>query len=150
MFETVSLRTKLIAMVTIILVAGFTASNFFNYQVSKGAMRATVLENELPLSSNNVYSQIQADILRPVFISDQMAQDTFLRDWAIEGEVDADRMTRYLDSIRTRYDEFTSYFISAKTLRYYHFTGPTDTLDETNPEDLWFFHIRDRDRKSVV
>ena len=143
MFETVSLRTKLIAMVTIILVAGFTASNFFNYQVSKGAMRATVLENELPLSSNNVYSQIQADLLRPIFISDLMAQDTFLRDWALNGELQSEPVVKYLREIRTRYGATTSYFISARTLKYYHYKGVSRTLEPTNPEDGWFFRARD-------
>ena len=143
MFDTITLRTKLISVVTFILVAGFAATNFLNYEVSKGALRTTVLENELPLSSNNVYSQIQADLLRPIFISDLMAQSTFVRDWAIEGELEPGRMTRYLDNIRDRYGAFTSYFISAQTLRYYHFKGPSDTLDENNPEDGWFFRTRD-------
>lgn len=143
MLNAITLRTKLIAMVTVILVVGFTATNFLNYQVSKGALRTTVLENELPLSSNNIYSQIQADLLRPIFISDLMAQSTFVRDWVIEGERDPARMTHYLDTIRSRYGAFTSYFISAKTHKYYHFQGISRTLSEENPEDNWFFHARD-------
>ena len=140
MFSSMTLRTKLIAVVTLILVAGFTATNFLNYQVSKGALRTTVLENELPLSSNNVYSQIQADLLRPIFISDLMAQDTFLRDWVLHGEQGSEKIVKYLREIRTRYGANTSYFISANTLKYYHYQGVSRTLNKDNPEDQWFFH----------
>ncbi len=145
-----SIRTKLISVVTIILVAGFVATNLLNYQVSRGALRTTILENELPLSSNNVYSAIQADLLRPIFISSLMANDTFLHDWVTEGEVDASRMVRYLTQIRSRYETFTSYFISANSLKYYHFEGVSRTLSETNPEDRWFFEARDSQDPYVV
>lgn len=143
MFPSTSLRTKLIALVSVILIAGFAATSFLNYQVSKGALRTTVLENELPLSSNNIYSEIQADLLRPVFVSSLMAHDTFLRDWVLDGEQDPTRIIRYLNEIRGKYDTFTAYFISNRTHRYYHFKGVDRTLSEDNPEDGWFFHARD-------
>lgn len=145
-----SLRSKLIFFVTIILVSGFAATNFLNYEVSKGALRTTILENELPLSSNNIYSAIQADLLRPIFISSLMANDTFVHEWVHEGEQDPTRMVRYLAQIQERYETFTSYFISSKTLKYYHFEGLSRTLSETNPEDRWFFQARDMKEPYVV
>ncbi|MCK5575192.1 MAG: GGDEF domain-containing protein, partial [Sphingomonadales bacterium] len=145
-----SLRTRLITLVTIILLAGFFATNMLNYQVSKGALRTSVLENELPLSSNNIYSEIQADLLRPVFISSLMANDTFVQDWVIKGEKDPQRMVRYLTQIRDQYKTFTSYFISAKTQRYYHFGGVSKVLDEDDPVDAWFFATRDATEPYVV
>jgi diguanylate cyclase (GGDEF)-like protein len=135
------LRLKLIAYVGIILVGGFLATNFLSYQISKNTIRATVLENELPLSSNNIYSEIQTDLLRPVFISSLMANDTFLIDWITAGEKDPDRIIRYLKNIRDKYDAFTSYFISAETLNYYHFSGLSRALSSTDPDDQWFFRV---------
>ncbi|MBL4613367.1 MAG: GGDEF domain-containing protein [Magnetovibrio sp.] len=146
----VSLRTKLIAIITVILIAGFAATNILNYQVSKGALRTTILENELPLSSNNVYSAIQADLLRPIFISSLMANDTFVHEWVHDGELKPERMVRYLDKIRSRYDAFTSFFISSKTLRYYHYEDSSRILSETNLEDRWFFEARDMKDPYVV
>lgn len=137
-------------MVTGILLVGFFATNLLNYQVSKGALRTTVLENELPLSSNNIYSEIQADLLRPVFISSLMANDTFVQDWVLEGETDPQRMVRYLIQIRDQYETFTSYFISAKTLRYYHFGGASKVLNADDPVDAWFFATRDATEPYVV
>jgi len=139
----VSLRTKLIALVTLILLAGFVATNALNYEVSKEVLRSTVLEGELPLSSNNIYSAIQTDLLRPVFISSQMANNTFLQNWVLEGELDRQRVSEYLARIRDTYDATTAYFISAKSNRYYHFSNTTRTLSETNPRDAWFYAARD-------
>lgn len=150
MMQNLSLRTKLITLVTAILLAGFFATNVLNYQVSKGALRTSVLENELPLSSNNIYSEIQADLLRPIFISSLMANDTFVHDWVREGEVDPQRMVRYLAEIRAQYKTFTSYFISAKTLRYYHFGGISPKFDVNDPTDAWFFATRDATEPYVV
>lgn len=150
MTAALSLRTKLIAVVTLILLGGFVATNVLNYQVSKGALRTTVLENELPLSSNNIYSEIQADLLRPIFISSMMANDTFVQDWTKEGEAEPERMVRYLKEIRDQYETFTSYFISAQTLRYYHFGGMSKKLDQNNPEDAWFFEASKASEPYVV
>jgi len=75
-----SVRGKLIAVVTLVLVAGFLTTNVISYQVSKKSLRETIVEHELPLTSNNIYSEIQADLLRPVFVSSLMAHDTFVRD----------------------------------------------------------------------
>jgi len=73
MFNALSLRTRLVSMVTLIFLVGFFTTNLLNYKVSEGALRTTVLQNERPLSSNNIYSEIQADLLRPVFLSSLMA-----------------------------------------------------------------------------
>ncbi|MEG3617984.1 diguanylate cyclase [Magnetovibrio sp. PR-2] len=138
-----TLRTKLISLVTLILIVGFGATNFLNYEVSKGALRTSILENELPLSSNNVYSEIQADLLRPIFISSLMANDTFVHDWVDGGESNPEQIVRYLSQIKTRYNATTSYFISARTLRYYHFGGIGRELRRGDPDDEWFFRARD-------
>ena len=133
------LRLKLIVYVGLILIGGFLTTNILSYQISKNTVRATVLDNELPLSSNTIYSEIQTDLLRPIFISSLMANNTFLRDWVIDGEQDPKRLVRYLRSVRDKYDAFTSYFISAETLNYYHFSGLSRTLSKDAAADQWFF-----------
>lgn len=140
-----TIRLKLVVYVGLILFGGFLATNILSYQISKNTIRNTVLENELPLSSNTIYSEIQTDLLRPIFISSLMANDTFLRDWVINGEQDPDLMVRYLESIRDKYNAFTSYFISAKTHNYYHFSGLARTLVVGAPKDEWFFRAAKMD-----
>ena len=67
-----------------------------SYLVSKDALRRGLSENMLPITGDNIYSEIQKDILRPVFVSAQMANDTFVRDWILDGEQDGAQISRYL------------------------------------------------------
>ncbi len=44
---------------------------------------------------NNIYTEINRDLLTPIFISSVMANDTFLKDWIISGEEDVDKIIEY-------------------------------------------------------
>jgi diguanylate cyclase (GGDEF)-like protein len=132
-------RGRLIAIVGFILLAGFAATNLIGYRVSSGALKAAIVQNELPLTSGNIYAEIQTDLLRPIFVSSLMSNDTFLKDWVVQGEGDVGAVTRYLKEIREKYGAFTSFFISARSLNYYHFSGVDRRLNRDNPEDGWFF-----------
>ncbi|CCQ74325.1 sensor domain-containing diguanylate cyclase [Magnetospira sp. QH-2] len=138
-----SVRGPLVAVISLILVAGFLTTNLTSYYVSKNSLRLALIDNELPLTSNNIYSEIQRDLLRPVFVASLMAADTFVQDWLLSGEKDPEKLIRYLDEIRRNYDLFTSFLISDATRNYYHFSGVTQVVSETDPKDAWFFRVRD-------
>lgn len=145
-----SSRYRLIFIVAVILITGFTATNLISYQISKNSIRTSILDNELPLSSNTIYSEIQADLLRPIFVSSLMANDTFLRDWVLDGEQSSDPMIRYLNEIKEKYEAYTSFFISANTLNYYHFSGVSRQVNPKDPADNWFFSSRDLTEPYVI
>jgi diguanylate cyclase (GGDEF)-like protein len=136
------MRWRLIGIVVCILVAGFAATNVMSYRDAVGALKATILHNELPLTGSNIYSEVQSDLIRPVFISSQMANDTFVKDWLLSGEHDSDSIVRYLDAIRQKYGVFTSFLISDKTRTYYHFSGNFRKVDQQNPDDVWYFRVK--------
>ncbi|MEQ8602648.1 MAG: sensor domain-containing diguanylate cyclase [Marivibrio sp.] len=138
-----SLRARLILLVVLVLVVGFLATNVVSYQVSRERMRESVLETELPLTGDTIYSEIQTDLVRPIFIASLMANDAFLHDWANDGEREADPIVRYLATIKERYDVFTAFFISDATRNYYHFTGVPQVVSAADPEDVWYFRARD-------
>ena len=71
-----SVRRNLIALIGLILIAGFATSSVISYQVSKASLREALIGNELPLTSDNIYSEIQRDLLRPVFVASMMAAGT--------------------------------------------------------------------------
>ena len=141
-FPNLWLRFRLIGVVVIILVAGFVATNVMSYRDAVDALKHTILHNELPLTGSNIYSEVQSDLIRPVFISSQMANDTFVKDWLLAGEQGSDHIVRYLDVIRQKYGTFTSFLVSEKTRTYYHFDGKFRTLSETNPDDVWYFRVK--------
>jgi diguanylate cyclase (GGDEF)-like protein len=137
------LRLRLIGLVVCILLAGFAATNLISYRNASQILKATVLHRELPLTGNNIYSEIQADLIRPVFISSVMANDTFVRDWLLAGEHDREQVTRYLETIHEKYGVFTSFLISDRTHEYYHFHTARRPVDPNNAEDIWYFRARE-------
>ena len=82
-------------------------------------MGEQIAQDALPLTSDNLYSEIQQDLIRPVFISSLMAQDTYVRDWTLHGEQQQEAIVKYLKEIQSRYDTVTSFFVSERTHRYY-------------------------------
>lgn len=134
-------RGRLIVLIGGILLLGFLTTNLISFRVSTAALKATILQNELPLTSSNIYAEIQTDLLRPIFVSSLMSNDTFVKDWLINGEEDIRQITRYLDEIQAKYDVFTSFLISEKTKNYYHFTGLTKVVRAGEPNDDWFFRV---------
>lgn len=138
-----SLRSRLLAVVTLLLAVSFLATNLIHYQVMRASLKQAAVERELPLTGDTIYSAIQADLVRPIFVASLMASDTFLRDWALEGEKDPERVRRYLDEIRDKYGLFTAFFVSERTRRYYHFSGVSKTVSEKEPRDAWYFRVRE-------
>jgi diguanylate cyclase (GGDEF)-like protein len=135
-------RQKLLISVVLLLLTGFFATSIASYLVSARSLRAGILEQQLPLTGDSVYSEIQRDLLRPISISDQMAHDTFVIDWALDGERDPDAIIRYLTNIQERFGATTTFFVSERTRRYYHPTGIIQKMSETDPADSWFFRVR--------
>ena len=132
-------RWKLIILIGTILITGFISINLANYYVSSNSVRSALINNELPLTSNNIYSEIQANLLRPIYISSMMANDTFLKDWIKEGEKDVNKIIKYLAEIQNKYAVASTFLVSAKTHRYYHFDGVLKTVSKKVPKDSWFF-----------
>jgi len=73
-------RYRLILLLSLLLSCGFFATTLIGYFVSKQAIRSAIIGQDLPLTSSNIYSEIQKDLVRPVLISSTMAHDTFVRD----------------------------------------------------------------------
>ena len=134
-------RGRLILLIGGILLLGFLTTNLISFRVSTAALKSTILQNELPLTSSNIYAEIQTDLLRPIFVSSLMSNDTFVKDWLTSGEQDIGKISRYLDEIRQKYDLFTSFLISNATHNYYHFTGLTKVVRVGEPNDDWFFRV---------
>jgi diguanylate cyclase (GGDEF)-like protein len=138
----VSLKTKLITSLTAVLFFAFLLTNIINYTVSRDVIRNTIIQNTLPATGSNIYSEIQKDLMRPIFISSLMANDTFLKDWVLQGEKDVEALTRYLEEIRSRYGFFTSFFVSEKTSIYYSYKGIHKMISLSDEHDIWYYRFR--------
>lgn len=134
-----SIRTRLILSLSLILIAAFLTITVTHYNSSRRLLRENLIENTLPLTSDNIYSEIQKDLMSPVFVSSLMANDTFLKDWTLEGERDVGKITHYLTEIKNKYGFFSTFLVSARTGRYYHFDGVLKTISPDNAHDVWYY-----------
>ncbi|WP_076414044.1 diguanylate cyclase [Shewanella sp. UCD-KL12] len=135
-------KKKFIWILTILLLGAFVLTSSISYQVAHDSLSEQIEQNSLPLTSDNIYSEIQQDLLQPIFISSLMAQDTFVRDWAINDEEDSSKLIRYLKEIQDKYDTVTSFFVSEKSRNYYHSSGVLKQIEDTATEDAWYFRVR--------
>src|SRR4051812_15750307 len=133
---------RLIPLVSILLITGFLATSLASYFVSKASVREGI-ESGLPLTADNIYSEIQKDLLRPIFIASMMAHDTFLRDWVIAGEKEAGSVAKYLAEIKTKYDTVSSFYVSDRTRNYYFPDGVLKHISADDWRDVWYFRVRD-------
>ncbi len=136
-------KTRLLLWLSLILIAGFLTTSILSYFVSLRAIRNSITDQALPLTGDNVYSDIQKDIVRPIFISSQMASNTFMRDWLIAGEPDQAQVVRYLQEVKKEHDTITAFVISEKTHNYYYADGLQQVISEDDPLDEWFFRVKE-------
>lgn len=132
----------LLLILSLVLSAGFFATTLFGYFVSKQAIHDAIVGQDLPLTASNIYSEIQRDLVRPVLISSTMAHDTFLRDWVVKGERNADQIALYLREVKQRYGAFSSFFVSDKSTIYYTGDGVLKHVSATEPRDAWYYRVR--------
>lgn len=133
---------RLIPIVSVLLAVGFLATSLASYFTSRSSVRTSIIESGLPLTSDNIYSEIQNDLVRPIFISSMIANDTFLRDWVLAGERDPAQIAKYLNEIRDKYDTVSSFFVSERTRNYYYGEGVLKQVREDEPRDVWYFRVR--------
>lgn len=137
-------RRSLYLLLTLVLAGGFLAISLVSYHAARSAIHESIVSNELPLTSDNIYSEIQKDLIRPILISSLMAGDTFVRDWVLRGEDNPAEMQRYLKEIMQRHGAFTSFFVSDRTRNYYHAERVLKQVAEDEPRDRWYFRVRER------
>ncbi|TPG98870.1 GGDEF domain-containing protein [Pseudomonas caspiana] len=136
-------QRSLVLTLIALLGAGFLATSLLSYYASRASIRDNIINTELPLTSDTVYSEIQKDLVRPILISSMMSRDTFMRDWVVNGELDPEKMTRYLNEVMTHYGAYTAFFVSNSSLTYYHAKGVLKQVKATEPRDAWYFRVRD-------
>ncbi|MGR9013265.1 MAG: sensor domain-containing diguanylate cyclase [Gammaproteobacteria bacterium] len=137
----VNKRFYTIILSTIVLL-GFLATSLIGYFVAKDSLSERLQLEMLPLTSDNIYSEIQRDLLQPLLISSLMANDVFVFDWANDGERNPEKMASYLAQIQKKYDTITAFFVSEQTRLYYHPSGVLKQVSENDTQDAWYFESK--------
>lgn len=136
-------QLSLLLLLGVLLLGGFLATSLASYFASRDSIRQNIVNTELPLTSDNIYSEIQKDLIRPTQIASMMSRDTFLRDWTLAGEQNPEPVTRYLREIQDHYGAFTSFFVSDKSSTYYQAKGVLKKVAPDAQRDIWYYRLRD-------
>jgi diguanylate cyclase (GGDEF)-like protein len=88
--------------------------------------------------------------MRPVFVSSLMANDTFLKDWTLNGEGEKGKIQKYLLEIMERYGFFSTFFVSDISGNYYHFSGILKQISKKDGHDIWYYRFIDSGKDYTV
>jgi len=135
-------RFKFYTFLMILLIFGVLFTSFISYFSARKSLSSQLKKSILPLTSDNIYSEIRNDLLKPIFISSMMANNTFVKNWVLKGEKDESLIIEYLKEIHQKYKTITSFFVSDKTKKYYHFSGVIKKVNINDSQDRWFFRLK--------
>ncbi|MBI9103930.1 MAG: hypothetical protein JEY99_16050 [Spirochaetales bacterium] len=115
----------------------------------KKNIRKSIMENELPVHSAWVYSEIKQELQPPIIASSTLAEDLFLKKWMEEGEKEPELISRYLESVRTQHGGMTCFLVSEKTRTYYNMIGGFP-ITEDDADAQWYFDFIKNNEKSSI
>ena len=136
------LKTKVVFVITGLLLSVSIIGSIINYMKNVRDTQSQLQNTSLPLSVDNIYTEVQQRMIEPLLVSSLMSNDTFLRDWLMDGEKSIDDVSRYLTEIQQKYDIFTTFLVSDKTKNYYHARGLIDAVNKDNSADAWYFRFK--------
>lgn len=129
----------IVITISILMVALSISISFINFMVSLRSTEADLKNRSLPLTVDNIYTEIQKHVIEPNLVASMMAHDTFLQDWLINDEQNSDKITRYLETIKNKYWMFVTFLVSEKTQSYYTNNGFLEHLSPSKPNNEWYF-----------
>ena len=132
-----------VLVISVLLVSLSIGTSILNYQRSLEQTHEQLVTRSLPLSIDNIYTEIQKNIIEPNLISSMMASNTFLRDWLINEEQNVDKITKYLNTVKNKYAMFNAFLVSDKSKNYYSSKGFLEKVDEKNPNNAWYFKFKE-------
>lgn len=133
---------RIVFIITTLVFTLSTTLTVINYLTSMETTREQLKNSALPLTIDNIYTEIQKNIIEPNLIASMMAHDTFLIDWLSHEEDDVQQIVRYLETIQNKYQMFTAFLVSEKSKSYYTAKGMLDTVDNNTPNNQWYFDFK--------
>ncbi|MFV0563914.1 GGDEF domain-containing protein [Malaciobacter mytili] len=135
-------KQTMILSTILLLFFGFCFTSYSSYKIAAEITKEEVKHKSLPLSSDNIYSEIQRDLIKPNLISSFMSNDTFLKNWIIDGEKNINNIKDYLEMIEKKYQASISFLVSEKTKAYYYSKGILKYVSASNERDIWFYRVK--------
>jgi len=146
----VNLKYRVVSIVTFLLLSLSIGTSILNYVKSLDETQKQLKNSSLPLSIDNIYTEIQKNIIEPNLISSMMASNTFLKDWLVHEEQNVEKITRYLSTVKNKYNMFNTFLVSHKSKNYYSSKGVLEKVAKDNPNSKWYFDFKDIQSKHEI
>jgi len=141
---------KIIILISFFLFLLSIGSSISYYMVSMNSMEKQLKSQSLPLSIDNIYTDIQKHIIEPYLVSSMMANDTFVKDWLVNDEQNTLKIQRYLDSIKNKYKMLATFLVSEKSQNYYTQNGFIEKITKQNSVNQWYFTFKALEEKHEI
>ncbi|PCI54825.1 MAG: GGDEF domain-containing protein [Gammaproteobacteria bacterium] len=141
---------RIVFIITALLFTLSTSLTLINYVESMDSTRKQLKDSSLPLTIDNIYTEIQKQIIEPNLISSMMSHDTFMKDWLAHEENDVKQITEYLDTIKNKYQMFTTFLVSEKSQNYYTSNGLLEKISLNDKNNAWYFNFKDNPEMSEI
>ncbi len=143
-------RNKVGLLISLIILIGIVAIVFFSFTTYSKIIKDDVL-NISKLTSTNIYSEINNELTKPIFVSLTMANDSFVKQWLqLEEPQKNQEIVDYLAGIRSKYNYHSVFLISAKSLNYFHYNGLFKTISPQDEHDQWYYDFISQDKLYVL
>lgn len=98
----------------------------------------------LPNSVGRISEQIRGEIMRPILLSEALADNALLHDWMRNGETataNHAQVLNYFKQLQQNSGASTMFWVSDASKTYYTQDGVFKTVSATEPRDSWFFNF---------
>lgn len=141
---------RVVLIVVTLLFSLSISTSFLNYFISLESTQKQLQNSSLPLTTDNIYTEIQGHIIEPNLVASMMAQDTFLKEWLVNREHSIYDIQIYLESIKNKYNVLTAFLVSQETKNYYNSKGFVEKISDKNKNNNWYFTFKQSPLKHEI
>lgn len=140
---------RLILLIVSVLLFLAVILSGVNYKTTFKLVRNQIEQQSLPLSLDNIYTDIQKQIIKPYLITSMMANDTFVKEWLTRNE-EPKKIKQYLKAIKNRYGLLSAILVHDKTKNYYTQNGFLEKLHPDNRDNRWYFRFKNSAKEREI
>ena len=128
-------------LISLIIVIGIILIIFLSFSIYSKIIRDDIM-NISKLTSTNIYSEINNELTKPIFVSLTMANDAFVKEWLNQESTRTDKeIILYLEGIRNKYHYHSVFLVSDKTKKYFHYNGLFKNITPDDGHDVWYYEF---------
>lgn len=142
------LTMRINLIISLIIISGYLSTVLINFRTYGEIIRDDI-RNISRLTSANIYSEIDNELIKPIYVSLTMANDSFLKNWLEQEQTAPDsqhlsELQDYLNGIKVKYEYDSVFMVSEQTKYYYYYEGINKTISQEDGHDMWYYSFVDK------